>query len=166
MYYRDLSDRHHFYLLGQDKPHSISAGIKPLSSAADAKFKEMAPNLLLDSKKLPQKVKMQGLPFEARSVEKGWLVDGDRSVQTFSQRFFQTIDCQAATRSLTEKWRGIKKLAAECWIYAKLPRRIYIGQDFVGFQLIARNLAPILRTLRSQKIQETAQFGGFFQAFH
>ena len=120
MYYRDLSDRHHFYLLGQDKPHSISAGIKPLSSAADAKFKEMAPNLLLDSKKLPQKVEMQGLPFEARSVEKGWLVDGDRSVQTFSRRFFQTIDCQAATRSLTEKW--IKKLAAECWIYAKLPR--------------------------------------------
>ena len=60
MYYRDLSDRHHFYLLGQDKPHSISAGIKPLSSAADAKFREMAPNLLPHSKTQLQKVKVQG----------------------------------------------------------------------------------------------------------
>ena len=57
---------------GQDKPHSISAGIKPLSSAADAKFKEMAPNLLLHSKKPPKKVKMQGLPLETRTGIKKW----------------------------------------------------------------------------------------------
>ena len=56
---------------GQDKPHSISAGIKPLSSAADAKFKEMAPNLLLHSKKPPKKVKMQGLPLD-RHKKVGW----------------------------------------------------------------------------------------------
>ena len=81
MYYRDLSDRHHFYLLGQDKPHSISAGIKPLSSAADAKFREMAPNLLLHSKS-------QNAGPALRGQIKRWLVDADRS----ESRLFSTLD--------------------------------------------------------------------------
>ena len=70
---------------GQDKPHSISAGIKPLSSAADAKFKEMAPNLLLHSKKPPKKVKMQGLPLETRTGIKKW---GWSMVIGLQPRFF------------------------------------------------------------------------------
>ena len=59
---------------GQDKPHSISAGIKPLSSAADAKFKEMAPNLLLHSKKPPKKSQNAGAAPQDQDRHKkvGW----------------------------------------------------------------------------------------------
>ena len=87
---------------GQDKPHSISAGIKPLSSAADVKFGEMAPNLLLHSKSQNAGAALRG---QVKNI--GWsMLIGLRA--DFSPVWlFPTCDCQAATRP-----SRIKKLVA------------------------------------------------------
>ena len=54
-------------------------GIEPLSSAADAKFREMAPNLLPHSKTPLQKVKVQGpCPSRLHRLHRIWDIEDRR----------------------------------------------------------------------------------------
>ena len=84
--------------------------------------------------------------------ENRWLVDGDRSEPSFLQcDFFQLVIARQPLARLGE--RMDKEIGCSVGFMQNSPPRIYICPDFVGFPLIARNLASILRTLHSHKIQ-------------
>ena len=136
---------------GQDKPHSISAGIKPLSSAADVKFGEMAPNLLLHSKSQNAGAALRG---QVKNI--GWSMLIGLRVDFSPLLTFSNLWLPGSHSPVSDK-----EIGCSVGFMQSSPPRIYICPDFVGFPLIARNLASILGTLHSHKIQLVAQFGAF-----
>ena len=66
---------------------------------------------------------------------------------------------------LAERMAGDKEIGCTVLDLCKTAPRIYICQDFVGFPLIARNLASILRTLHSRQNSSYGAIWGIFSAF-
>ena len=67
--------------------------------------------------------------------------------------FFHLVIARQPSAPLAERMAEDKEIGCSVGFMQNCSPRIYICPDFVGFPLIARNLASILWTLHSHKIQ-------------
>ena len=111
--------------------------------------------LMLNSGKWPQIFNETSPKSENAGTvrEKSRVVDGDQSGSFFSGWTFPVVWLPGCPPLLAGKNGGGLKKSDAVLDLCKTAPRIYIWPDFVGFPLIARNLASILRTLHSHKIQ-------------